>query len=92
MPVSVAITPAQPSSVIIPDLVSHCDFELRLNVAWDEATRTSEQWLNQGGNLNESKQQIYHGLRAGILTSHCYPYAPPQQLRVCCDFMKYVSA
>jgi hypothetical protein len=33
------------------------------------------------------KRRSFHGLKAGLLTSMCYPDAGYPQLRVCCDFM-----
>lgn len=84
-----ASSPA-PSKIIIPDLVSHCTIPVRLNPNWKLASVESKQWLFRGGDLSERKRDAFHGLKAGYLTSMCYPLAGYPQLRVCCDFMNYL--
>ncbi|KAI0701357.1 terpenoid synthase [Cytidiella melzeri] len=79
-----------PSKILIPDLVSHCDFPLRNNRHRKQATVECKQWLFRGGNLSEKKRNAFHGLKAGLLTSMCYPNAAYPQLRVCCDFMNWL--
>lgn len=78
------------TKIVIPDLVSHCTFALRCNRHRKKATVESKKWLFRGDNLSVSKQHAYHGLKAGLLTSMCYPDAGFPQLRVCCDFMNYL--
>ena len=80
----------QPAKIIIPDLVSHCTFDIKINRHHKQATAESKKWLFRGGNLNPKKRQAFHGLKAGLLTSMCYPDADCPQLRVCCDFMNYL--
>ena len=79
-----------PSKIVIPDLVSHCDFPLRNSRHRKQATVECKQWLFRGGNLSERKRNAFHGLKAGLLTSMCYPNAAYPQLRVCCDFMNWL--
>ncbi|KAF4583483.1 Sesquiterpene synthase 2 [Pleurotus pulmonarius] len=81
---------APPSKIVIPDLVSHCTFELRVNRHRKIASAQSKRWLFRGDNLTGKKRDAYHGLKAGLLTSMCYPNAGFPQLRVCCDFMNYL--
>ena len=81
---------APPSKIVIPDLVSHCTFELRVNRHRKIASAQSKRWLFRGDNLTGKKRDAYHGLKAGLLTSMCYPNAGAPQLRVCCDFMNYL--
>lgn len=85
-------TPAsdKPSKIVIPDLVSHCTFPVRCNRHNKQASVESKRWLFKGGNLTDRKRDAYHGLKAGYLTSMCYPLAGFPQLRVCCDFMNYL--
>ena len=83
-------SPSHPSKIIIPDLVSHCDYPLRCNRHRKQATKECKQWLFRGGNLSERKRNAFHGLKAGLLTSMCYPNAAYPQLRVCCDFMNWL--
>lgn len=87
---SIPVHSAQPTKIVIPDLVSHCDFPLRMNKHEQRATIECKQWLFRGGNLNQKIQGRFHGLKAGLLTSMCYPYAPYHELRVCCDFMNWL--
>ncbi|EPT00598.1 hypothetical protein FOMPIDRAFT_1023716 [Fomitopsis schrenkii] len=84
-----ASSPA-PSKIIIPDLVSHCTIPVRCNRNWRLASVESKQWLFRGGDLTQKKRDAFHGLKAGYLTSMCYPLAGYPQLRVCCDFMNYL--
>lgn len=79
-----------PSKILIPDLVSHCTFPLRNNRHRKRATVECKQWLFKGGNLSQKKRDAFHGLKAGLLTSMCYPNAAFPQLRVCCDFMNWL--
>lgn len=82
--------PSAPSKILIPDLVSHCDFPLRTNRHRKQATVECKQWLFRGGNLSDRKRNAFHGLKAGLLTSMCYAKAGYPQLRVCCDFMNWL--
>lgn len=79
-----------PSKIIIPDLVSHCTIPVRCNRNWRLASVESKRWLFRGGDLKQKKRDAFHGLKAGYLTSMCYPLAGYPQLRVCCDFMNYL--
>ncbi|EKM57990.1 uncharacterized protein PHACADRAFT_251936 [Phanerochaete carnosa HHB-10118-sp] len=76
--------------IAIPDLVSHCTFPLRNNRHRKQATTECKRWLFKGGNLSQKKRDAFHGLKAGLLTSMCYPNAAFPQLRVCCDFMNWL--
>ncbi|KAI0792424.1 isoprenoid synthase domain-containing protein [Abortiporus biennis] len=87
------VTPPPPpadTKILLPDLVSHCDFTLRTNRHRKQATSECKQWLFRGGNLVEKAKNAFHGLKAGLLTSMCYPKAAYPQLRVCCDFMNWL--
>lgn len=75
------------TEIILPDLVSHCNFRIRVNRHRKQASAASKIWLFRGDNLSSKKRQAFHGLKAGLLTSMCYPRAGYPQLRVCCDFM-----
>lgn len=81
---------SQPTKIVIPDLVSHCDYPLRSNRHRKQATVECKRWLFRGGNLSLKKRNAFHGLKAGLLTSWCYPNAAFPQLRVCCDFMNWL--
>ncbi|KDQ58781.1 hypothetical protein JAAARDRAFT_47108 [Jaapia argillacea MUCL 33604] len=89
-PITTSVTATSqlhPTKIIIPDLVSHCTLKLRINRHHKEAAKSSERWLFRHGNLNEERRTAFRGLKAGFLTSMCYPGAGYPQLQVCCDFM-----
>lgn len=79
-----------PSSFILPDLVGHCTYPLRVNADCDEVARASEEWLLEGANHDEKKRAAFMGLKAGELTASCYPDSDPFHLRVCDDFMNFL--
>lgn len=79
-----------PTSFVLPDLVSHCTYPLRLNPNWSRVSRKSEQWLLQEANFSEAKKSTFMGLQAGELTSACYPDAEEFELQVTADFMGYL--
>ncbi|KAI0072940.1 terpenoid synthase [Panus rudis PR-1116 ss-1] len=87
---STDFTPPSASKIVIPDLVSHCDFPLRENRHEKLASRECKQWLFRGGKMSDRKRLAFHGLKAGLLTSWCYPKCAYPQLRVCCDFMNWL--
>jgi hypothetical protein len=87
---STSASVSAPAKVVLPDLVSHCEFKLRLNPNVHTATTTSERWILDGAKLSQKKMCDFHGLKAGLLTCLCYPDANLEQLRVCCDFMYYL--
>lgn len=89
-PEDVEETPSAPDTIIIPDLVSHCDFSIHCNPKVETAVEESKSWLFEHGQLGEKRKNAFRGLRAGELTSMCYPYAEFDRLRVCCDFMNYL--
>ena len=79
-----------PTKIIIPDLVSHCMFDIRVNRHRKQVSVETKKWLFKGDNLRGKKRDAYHGLKAGLLTSMCYPNAGCPQLRVCNDFLTYL--
>ncbi|PPQ77980.1 hypothetical protein CVT25_015447 [Psilocybe cyanescens] len=76
--------------IILPDLVSHCTFELRKNRHRKQVTVETKRWLFKDGNLLGKKREAYHGLKCGLLTSMCYPDAGYGQLRVVNDYLTYL--
>ncbi|KAF9450305.1 terpenoid synthase [Macrolepiota fuliginosa MF-IS2] len=79
-----------PKSFILPDLVSHCDFKLKISRHRKQVTVETKQWLFQGDNVVGAKREAYHGLNAGLLTAMTYPDAACPQLRVCNDFLTFL--
>ncbi|KZP15766.1 terpenoid synthase [Athelia psychrophila] len=92
----VTITPFQcydtshPTKLVLPDLVSHCNFEVKINRHHKQAAAESKRWIFQGDNLGSKKRQAVHGLKAGYLTSMCYPHVGYPQLRIYYDFINYL--
>ena len=59
-----------PDTIIIPDLVSHCDFSIHCNPKVEIAVEESKAWLFEHGHLEEKRKNAFRGLKAGgeILT------------------------
>ncbi|KAI0076176.1 terpenoid synthase [Panus rudis PR-1116 ss-1] len=84
------ICDSQPTSFVLPDLVGHCTYPLHLNPHWDAVSRRSEQWLLKEANFSITKRETFMGLKAGELTSACYPSCDEYHLQVASDFMSYL--
>jgi hypothetical protein len=78
------------ATVVIPDLASSCDLELRFNRHGTRVANASKRWLFRGGKLNDRTRRDFQGLKCGLLASACYPDAAYPQLLVACDFMNYL--
>ena len=57
-------TPA-PDTIVIPDLVSHCDFTIHCNPKVETAVEESKAWLFEHGQLGEKRKNAFRGLKAG---------------------------
>ncbi|KAF7318869.1 Terpene-synth-C domain-containing protein [Mycena chlorophos] len=80
-----------PTKFLLPDLVSHCTFPIRHSRHRKQVETETKRWLFRGDNLQNPKIRArFHGLRAGTLSSMCYPDAGYPQLRVCNDFLTYL--
>jgi hypothetical protein len=67
-----AVVRIAPTKIILPDLVSHCSFDIKINRHRKQATAASKKWLFRGDtNLTLKKRRSFHGLKAGLLTSMC---------------------
>jgi len=66
--VAVETSPA-PDVIIIPDLVSHCDFSIHCNPKVETAVEESKAWLFEHGQLGEKRKNAFRGLKAGGTTS-----------------------
>ncbi|KAF8635373.1 hypothetical protein AX15_000378 [Amanita polypyramis BW_CC] len=78
------------TKIILPDLVSHCDFVLHHNRYRKQVATETKEWLFRGDNLSSRKRDAFRGLKAGLLTSMCYPDAGYLQLRAANDFLTYL--
>jgi hypothetical protein len=80
-----------PTSFVLPDLVSHCNFKLSYHPNGDEVAQQSVEWLDSNcPDLNAKQRRALRGLQAGELTAYCYHTASPARLRVVSDFMNYL--
>ena len=52
-------------TIIIPDLVSHCDFSIHCNPKVETAVEESKAWLFEHGQLGEKRKNAFRGLKAG---------------------------
>jgi len=78
------------TKIILPDLVSHCKFDIRVNRHRKQITSETKRWLFKGDNLKGKKRDAFHGLKAGLLSAICYPDAGCPQLRLVNDFLTYL--
>lgn len=66
-----------PDTITIPDLVSHCDFNIHCNPKVETAVEESKSWLFEHGQLGEKRKNAFRGLKAGgevLPASHCYDW------------------
>ena len=64
-PEVVVETSPPPDTIVIPDLVSHCDFSLHCNPKVETAVEESKAWLFEHGQLGEKRKNAFRGLKAG---------------------------
>lgn len=75
---------------VLPDLVSHCPYPLRVNPLCDTVTRNSEEWILNEANYTPEKRKKFLEVKAGILTANCYPDADLFHLQVSSDYLTYL--
>lgn len=78
------------AKIVLPDLVSHCDFRLRRSRHCKQVTVDAKKWLFKGGHFSGKARGAFHGLKAGLLTSMCYPNVGYPQLRAVNDFLTFL--
>lgn len=77
--------------ILLPDLISHCTFHLRIDRNHKLASVESKKWLFNGDpDLDDAARRAFHGLKAGKLAAMCYTNAGYPQLRVCTDFLNWL--
>ena len=56
-----------PQMFVIPDLVSHCAFDLRVHEELPRAVWECKAWMINGSNISRSEKALnsLHGLKAG---------------------------
>ncbi|KAG5723434.1 Germacradienol/germacrene D synthase [Termitomyces sp. T112] len=82
---------SQPTSFILPDLLSHCTYPLIYHPDGDEIAKQSVEWLESNcPDLSAKGRHALHGLKAGELTAFCYNNTTPERLRIASDFLTYL--
>jgi hypothetical protein len=68
-----------PRMFVMPDLVSHCTFDLRVHEELSRAVWECKAWMIDGSNIshNEKRLNSLHGLKAGGL----FPNLPTPYVR-----------
>ena len=58
-----------PRMFVLPDLVSHCPFDFRMNEELPRASWECRDWMINGSNVSRSEKALnaLHGLKAGGL-------------------------
>ncbi|KAG8216688.1 isoprenoid synthase domain-containing protein [Butyriboletus roseoflavus] len=80
-----------PAIVLLPDLVSHCKFDLHTNRNHKLVSVESKRWIFNGDHdLDQAARRAFHGLKAGKLAAMTYPNAGYPQLRACSDFLSWL--
>ncbi|KAG7094684.1 Sesquiterpene synthase Agr1 [Marasmius oreades] len=79
-----------PAKFQLPDLVSDCNFDLRVSRHRKQITTETKKWLFKGDNIVGKARNKYNGLKCGSLSAMVYPGAAYPQLRVCNDFLTYL--
>jgi len=61
-----------PRMFVLPDLVSHCPYELRVNEELPRAAWESKAWMINGSNISRSENGLnfLHGLKGGGLSAN----------------------
>ena len=79
-----------PSTILLPDLVSYCKFNLNTDRNHKLVSTESTQWiLNGDPDLDDAARRTFRGLKAGRFAALCYPHTGYPQLRVCGDFLNW---
>ena len=80
-----------PATILLPDLVSHCKFDLHINRYHKLATVESNRWVfNSDPDLDQATRRAFQCLKAGKFVAMCYPNVGYPQLRVCTDFINWI--
>lgn len=80
-----------PTTILLPDLVSHCKFNLHVDRNHKLVSVESKRWMFNGDpDLDQAARRAFHGLKAGKLAAMCYPNGGYPQLRVCSDYLNWL--
>ncbi|KAG1820891.1 isoprenoid synthase domain-containing protein [Suillus subaureus] len=79
----------EPSQFILPDLLNDCKFPLRKNPHRHAASRASEKWLTEVGELAEPEFRGYRDMDAAAFVSLIYPDADACRLQLCVESVNF---
>jgi len=67
---------SHPRLFVMPDLVSHCTFDLRVHEELPRAVWECKAWMINGSNIARSEKSLnsLHGLKAGGLFANLPPH------------------
>jgi len=67
VPPPLADVASHPRTFVMPDLVSHCTFDLRIHEELPRAVWECKAWIINGSNIARSEEALssLHGLKAG---------------------------
>lgn len=74
-------------SFALPDLLAVCPFKGRTNPYYPKASEDSHKWLKSHKVFKDRKRAFFIQGENELLASYAYPYAGPEQVRGCCDFI-----
>lgn len=79
------------TSLILPDLQSHCTFPLRTSRYRRHLSAETKAWFFRGRDDSYIIQcSTFDGLDSALLAAVTYPDVGYPQLRLCCDFITYL--
>ena len=78
------------ATILLPDLISHCTFDLHTNRNHKSVSVETKKWIFNGDpELNQATRRAFHGLKAGKFAAMVYSNAGYPQLRLCSDFLNW---
>lgn len=86
---SPAMSP-MPRSYRLPDLHRHCPWAASFSPHYHVTATASSKWVLSYVNstiLPREKLKFFEQGGSELLCAYAYPYAGPEQLRTCCDFV-----
>ncbi|EJU00296.1 terpenoid synthase [Dacryopinax primogenitus] len=84
------ITANRPRTLILPDLVSYCSFDLAINEGCEVCSADSIEWIASFGDLSEKQRASMASIKLGTLAAMSWPSCDIHGLRIGADFMNYV--
>ncbi|KAK7690879.1 hypothetical protein QCA50_005981 [Cerrena zonata] len=77
-------------SYILPDFLSQCPYQLRVNPLTEAVTHNTEKWVLDTVDYDDKKRDNFLKTRGGVLSGYCYPDADAFHLQVISDFTEWL--